>query len=611
MPLFVVLALGVSLAIYFIPVWLLRHKAYARAQDYFVCSQGAPPSVIQNASIAYTLRMATFGPFFAWGASGDFWPAIIGSAFCGLGLYLIYVLRQPMLEFLDSALSRDRSITIAEFIARQHGNDHRVRLLASGLTVFALIGIILAEAIGVAALLKPVLSDNPSSTIVFSYGMLLIMVLCTMLAGNSGVMRSGQSQLGLLYLGLFGSTALLMYVHVSSLRPMPPHGTFALAMIAACCAIMLAYRRTRYVDTIPIEATNHDRAGKADAGRGPLVPRLFRRYEKVLNVCISTAAAFVVVIALMESFAKGFAATASESVAALLAPTRMSGLGLFALALLPLFHQIVDLTNWQRLAAFEKDAEATHIEPPQRSAALRKFFTIYALESPLMWLFMCMFGAIAVVSTETPDGADVMSSFIVQLSAQDNSFAIAALSLLLVSVFAIALSTMSAAFSASLCTIRYDMLPALWPELTSGQAAGEAMARRHTLMVGGGLCLVIAIAFYMTDTHLQISVTSNTFLALLFAFYCAQLSFVPLVLGALIGRRRAGFTTVSPQWALLIVGTSAAIGIGAAAVSIATRQELWLWAAVPACLASGLLLFTIARLWPGNRKRQLDSPSTL
>ena len=116
-----------------------------------------PPGVIQNASIAYALKMATFGPFFAWGASGDLWPAIIAALSFGLGLCLVYILRRPLLAFLDNALGRDQSITVHEFLARQYGNDPRVRLLAAGLTIFALAGLILAESIALAAVLKPVL----------------------------------------------------------------------------------------------------------------------------------------------------------------------------------------------------------------------------------------------------------------------------------------------------------------------------------------------------------------------------------------------------------------------------------------------------------------------
>ena len=57
-------------------------------------------------------------------------------------------------------------------------------------------------------------------------------------------------------------------------------------------------------------------------------------------------------------------------------------------------------------------------------------------------------------------------------------------------------------------------------------------------------------------------------------------------------------------WALAIVAVSAAIGIGAVAVHLATGVEAWFWAAVPATLASGSLLFAIARLWPAFTRNE-------
>src|ERR1700751_5473379 len=93
----------------------------------------APPSVILNSSVAYALKMATFGPFFVWGASGDFWPAIVYSAFFAFSICLVYILPRPMRELMDNSRNRDRSITVPDFIARQHGNDPRVRLLACAL----------------------------------------------------------------------------------------------------------------------------------------------------------------------------------------------------------------------------------------------------------------------------------------------------------------------------------------------------------------------------------------------------------------------------------------------------------------------------------------------
>jgi hypothetical protein len=592
------LPLVLALGICFFPVWLLRYPDHRRAQDYFVSSQYTRPEVVRNSSIAYALRMAAFGPLFAWGASGDLWPAIIGSAFFGLGVYLIYILRQPLLEFLDGALSRDQSITVHEFIARQHGNDPRVRLLAASLTVFALLGLLVGEALGVAAFLKPMLPGSGAAVYLFVFAALLLMVLHAILSGHSGVMHSAQLQLGMLYLGLFGSTALLLYLHVSALTPMPPHGTFAVVFVAVCCAIMLYYRRSKYVDTDPIRrATSNTDPGHQSSGA-----RLLSRFEKILNPCLSVLVVLIIVVALMEFYAAGLPTIVRDSAAALQKGTRVPGVGLIALCLLPLFYPLVDVTNWQRLAAVQKDMSSSGVEPGRRSAVLRGVFGIYAVESSLVWLFMCMLGAIAVIAIETPDGADVLQVFVAQLISEDNEVTVVALPLLLICVFAVALSTMSALFSASLCTIRYDMLAAVWPELApgQGQASKEPTATRLTLIAGGGLGLAFAAAFCVADASLQISFTSSTFIALLFAFCCAQLSFAPLVLGPIVGRTRSGFGTVSAGWALVILGFGAASGVAAVTVYLATGTEAWLWAAVPACLGSGLVLFAIARAASGS-----------
>jgi hypothetical protein len=273
-------------------------------------------------------------------------------------------------------------------------------------------------------------------------------------------------------------------------------------------------------------------------------------------------------------------------------------MGLVALALLPVFHPIVDMTNWQRIAAFEKDRDAGLDEASKWFTAFKRFCVIYAAESPLAWLFMCAFGAIVVVSMTAPQGTDVMQAFLAQVISQQNSVAEMALSLLLVSVLAMALSTMISLFSASLCTLRYDVLPNIWPEPAPGEAraSAEAKAARRTVAAGAALCLAILAAFYFFAEYLQITFTGSKFLALVFAFCCAQLSFVPLVLGPLVGRTGERSGTVSPPWALGILGLGTAAGVVAAAAYLATGHEPWLWAAIPACLATGTLLFGVARL---------------
>ena len=48
-------------------------------------------------------------------------------------------------------------------------------------------------------------------------------------------------------------------------------------------------------------------------------------------------------------------------------------------------------------------------------------------------------------------------------------------------------------------------------------------------------------------------------------------------------------------WALLILGFGAISGLVAVILYFATGTERWLWAAVPACVTSGFLLFFVGR----------------
>lgn len=375
---------------------------------------------------------------------------------------------------------------------------------------------------------------------------------------------------------------------------MPPHGTLAIAFVAVCCALMLCYRRSKYVDTSPIIKVD-DGSNAAASGREPLGSRLFRRFAKILNVCISVMVATVMVFALMELYAEGVPAVLRDSAAALQTGTRVPGTGLVALLLLPLFYPLVDITNWQRMAAFEQNADGK-VASTWQPAALRRIFGIYAFETALVWLFMCMFGAIAALSIATPDVANFMQDFVQQLVAQENFVADGALLLLLVAVLAIALSTMSSAFSAVVCAIRYDILLVFSAEPRSGKTppVEEARVRGRAVTAGGTLCLVIFGAFYAVSAYRPMGFNGSGFLALLFAFYCAQLSFVPLVLGPVIGRTRAG--AVSPRWALGVLGCSAVVGVGSVAIYLTSGSEPWLWTAVPASLGSGFLVFIVARL---------------
>jgi hypothetical protein len=362
---------------------------------------------------------------------------------------------------------------------------------------------------------------------------------------------------------------------------MPPRGTFAVAVLAACCAIVLIYRRSRYVDTSPI--------GRPVSGEGadiePRGARLFRRFSRVTNELIALVVAITLGVAVIDLYAQGFAAVITESVAALRAVTPTSVSVLVALVLLTIFYPIVDTTNWLRIAALPTDGGQT----PEAFAGV---LGMYAGASALLWLMICMFGTIAVLATGMPDdGADILQSFIGWLASQQNGVADAASGLLLVSLIAMAVVTMSAMFSATLATIRYDLIPAFSPNLA--QPSDQALAWRHAVTAGGGVCVTMLLILSLLNDYLDPSFASARFVNLQLACFCAQLAFAPLVVGPMVFGN-AG--VISPAWAIAVLGGGVAAGQGLVMVSLQPEYKTWLWAAIPACLGVGLSLYAVALL---------------
>src|SRR5205085_3561128 len=137
-----------------------------------------------------------------------------------------------------------------------------------------------------------------------------------------------------------------------------------------------------------------------------------------------------------------------------------------------------------------------------------------AVEVPLVWLVMAMFGTLAVLLTETPAGREALAAFLGWLVAERGGPADFVLSFLLIGMFAMALAAMSSMLSALLWVLRYDVLPALWPQEDGAQT-------RRTILVGACLCVVAILLVYVAAEFLGMTLTSGNFLALLIACCCA------------------------------------------------------------------------------------------
>src|SRR5204863_2280413 len=110
----------------------------------------------------------------------------------------------------------------------------------------------------------------------------------------------------------------------------------------------------------------------------------------------------------------------------------------------------------------------------------------YALETTLVGLLVCAFGAIAGVVIAPEGTTDVVAALASGLVSSDNRVAGFASVLFAIFVLSATLSTMSGLLAAGLCTLRFDVLgPGPGVATTRDPAAAsEATARQRTLIAG-------------------------------------------------------------------------------------------------------------------------------
>jgi hypothetical protein len=572
-----------------------RADAIPSSRDHVASNIHVAPRVIQNASIVYTLGLVALAPLLAWGIYGELWPVLLYLLSVGLGLVLLYALRQPILQFLDDALVRDRSVTVHDFIARRYGDDSRVRALAAALTVFALYGLSVCIMIGLAIVLRPVFSGSGAVTDAFIVVMFLIVAACTVFAGRLGILYATQVQLGLIYFGLFAATVFLLYLQGSAVGVMPLKGIVALLLIAVVCAIVHFRRRARYVDT-------SIRASIADAdtprGREPVAVRLLVRLQKILNTFVGilamTLMVLATIVAALEIFLGGVPDIAREGLAALEAGTSASATMLISLIVLPLLHPLVDIVTWQRLAAFARLRGGSELKNGEWAAAFKTFGVTYAIEVPLMALFIVLFGVIAGLTLTGTSVGDATGVFMTSLLALETSVATIIASLLMLGVLALAAATIGSLFAAGLCVVRSDIVPAL--RSRSGGTADEGPARVPLIagLIFGGLILVTFVVADRVGTA-----DSAGLLGAMLGFGSAQIALVPLVLVPLLAPR-ARFSTVSAPWALAVLLVGGAIAVSMTIAGLVFGAVAALSWAVPAVFVSSLLVFVIATLAGGQ-----------
>lgn len=588
---------AIVLAVFAIPARLIRRRAGFSAEHDVGAANHVAPRVIGNAQVAYGCGVAALAPLFAWGAGGRFAAAIGYALAVGCGVLITAVLRRPITELL--AGERDRGATVPALVSRRHGSDPAVRAVAAALSVAALAGFLVCEMLALATVLAPLLNGSAAVSALTVTAVLAVTTSCVLASRPSAPLHAAQLLLGVIYFGLFAATAVLVYLQLSELGSVPAAGRFAIALMASCCAVVVALRRVRYVDTgvIAPAADPSIKPAFKSAKRPPRLARAASRLGKILNVLIAVAAGVAIGFAAVELQAAGIATVLGDG-ARLLADTPLPGLAALALVLRALLHPVVDAVNWQTLSAFATlhDGHDLQLKDRHRGRAFRRLVAGGAVEVAMMVLLTALFAAVAGLGAAPQDGEpNVLQGLAARLVAQDNAVAVTAVWLLALALCALAVATMGALLAALHGTLRHDIVPLLRPGAT------PAALESGTAVAVAAASAAAAAAFWVGAAG-GITLASHGFLAAVFTASALQLALAPLVLAAVAGRRRsmagAGKASLTPRWAMAVMAAGAAAGTGAVCAFAITGAESWLWAAVPASLAAGAAVHGLGRLWP-------------
>jgi Na+/proline symporter len=454
----------------------------------------------------------------------------------------------------------------------------------------ALFGIIVAEMLGVTAIVSPFVGGDKDVSFLVAMVLFFLMVLYTALGGNAGVQRSDQFQLGVAYVGLFTLLAGMMLV-ISDRATLPPHFGTSAAILTLAITAIFAVKRFRIIDATARAIADDELANDPAMLR---LARLYRRLETGLNVlAVASMASCLVAVAI--AFARS--TTMADAASSTRSPVEsLPTIAIVSLALLPIAYQLCDISNWQRLGALRPDLSPDNDEEDRK---LVRSILRFSVEAPAVWLVLLAFGGIAALYAGTAGGDGTLAAFVSALLAGDDLIGALACSLLLMAILAIALSTMDAVLSAVLLAFREDIL---FPD-PDPPAADEEVQREIELERNRKTNIYAIMFFFVALLLLKLGSQwlvfgEDVYVALLLAFYSAQLAFLPLIVGGVWRGPGAERLKTGPGGALLTLVSGLAASLLLTCLGLAGYGDELGWWAIPGCLGVSALVYLTSCWWP-------------
>ncbi len=544
------LFLAIPLLVYVAASISVPRTAVKSPAGFFAAFRLVAERPFSNSAIASNFQVATAYPFLTWAVAGTPLVPFLNAMFWGLGIVL-FSFALPRLRTLFGT-----SLSLHSYLGAAY-RSKPVQLVTSSMTTLGLLGVALGEVTWGSQAVAAVATDPTMKYIV-----MVVMMLCVFAyigyGGQVSSLRTDQLQLLFAYTGILSLLAVL-FIRLSREHDKLSTLTRWFAIVGALYpVVIIAVRRGKVLV----------RTDKINS---------FSQYTtNASNILMGIV--FVVTIA----------------VSLFLLPPRMSPLywinlqgfgrlGVASMIFLPLTWQFVDMTNWQRLLALRGGQD-------EEIRAARRGLRLFALESPFTWIMFLMLGSAAADLFPSLRGSsNVLADFPHQLLLSGKGADYWCAVLFLVSILAIMLSTVDSVLMAAMFTFVRDILPAFRLDPIDWVANDQRSKRllRYARLFGA-FWMIIGLTCYMViDSRGH---GGNALIGALFAFYTAQLSMLPLVLGTLFLRKPPPGGMVLPG---LIV--SGLLGVGLGMYSTFADPDLTWWP-VPVCLITGFVMYGIAML---------------
>lgn len=523
-----ILLVGLPLLFYLVSSFTIPKDSIRQPNDFFIAYKKVGTTPFSNSSIAYAFQIATVYPFLAWAASRMFLVPLLNAAFWGLGIVFFMYCIPKLKEFIGSDL------TLHGFLGNKYSSS--IRRLTSFLTIVGLLGVAVAEVVWGSQVLLPIIKDKPTLYLVL-FSFVFLVLLYISYGGQISSIRTDQLQLIFCYTGVFG---LMVYLILIDLVRAPPSTDYMLRLflilLVVYIPILLFLRKGKFL-------TAEDEVNK---------------FSRVVTIAANGLLNVFLVLLFIGSLVI-LTKVRSQANFGELFNLRGFGLtGAISLILLPLCWQFVDMTNWQRILAVQENQVQEYTSYASR---IKKGYVLYALESPFTWILFLVLGVVSSNARPEFSGSGDIFTSLPQSLLLSSSGAERALGFLFIaSIMAIMLSTVDSILTAAMFAFVYDTFPKT-ARIIDRKDPAELKQKLGAILsqarLFGACFLVLGIGLFVGFDVLGYG--GDRFIGILFAFYTAQLSFFPAVLGAIFLKNPPKNLFV---FASILLGALGGVGFG-------------------------------------------------